>query len=192
MAEEENKQPIEPTTPEPEEAKKKAGNDDKGSEKAKDGITLSKEELSDMIKKRVANAVKEKEDAQKEAKRLASLSDDDRAKEEIANAKKETKDLQEQIEALKSEQARYNLTKEATKQLSSKGIDASDEVLNMLVASDADTTKSNIEAYSKAIADNTEKAKNALLKGKAPKTATVSEGGKLTIEDRINNRLKQK
>lgn len=192
MAEEENKQPIEPTTPEPEEAKKKAGNDDKGSEKVKDSITLSKEELSDMIKKRVAKAVKEKEDAQKEAKRLASLSDDDRAKEEIENAKKETKALQEQIEALKSEQARYNLTKEATKQLSSKGIDASDEVLNMLVASDADTTKSNIEAYSKAIADNTEKAKNALLKGKAPKTATVSEGGKLTIEDRINNRLKQK
>lgn len=192
MAEEENKQPIEPTKPDAEETTQEADNSDKGSEKVKDSITLSKDELSDMIKKRVANAVKEKEDAQKEAKRLASLSDDDRAKEEVAKAKKETKALQEQIEALKSEQARYNLTKEATKQLSSKGIDASDEVLNMLVASDAETTKSNIEAYSKAIADNTEKAKNELLKGKAPKTTTVSGGGKLTIEDRINNRLKQK
>lgn len=192
MAEEENKQPIEPTEPDAEETTQEADNGDKGSENVKDSITLSKEELSDMIKKRVANAVKEKEDAQKEAKRLASLSDDDRAKEEVARAKKETKALQEQIEALKSEQARYNLTKEATKQLSSKGIDASDEVLNMLVASDAETTKNNIEAYSKAIADNTEKAKNELLKGKAPKTTTVSGGGKLTIEDRINNRLKQK
>lgn len=192
MAEEENKQPIKPTEPNAEETTQEADNGDKGSEKVKDSITLSKEELSDMIKKRVANAVKEKEDAQKEAKRLASLSDDDRAKEEVAKAKKETKALQEQIEALKSEQARYNLTKEATKQLSSKGIDASDEVLNMLVASDAEITKNNIEAYSKAIADNTEKAKNELLKGKAPKTTTVSGGGKLTIEDRINNRLKQK
>ena len=192
MAEEENKQPIEPTEPDAKKTIQEADNGDKGSEKVKDSITLSKEELSDMIKKRVSNAVKEKEDAQKEAKRLASLSDDDRAKEEIENAKKETKALQGQIEALKSEQARYNLTKEATKQLSSKGIDASDEVLNMLVASDAETTKNNIEAYSKAIADNTEKAKNELLKGKAPKTATVSGGGKLTIEDRINNRLKQK
>lgn len=192
MAEEGNEQPIEPTRPDTEETTQEADNGDEGSEKVKDSITLSKDELSDMIKKRVANAVKEKEDAQKEAKRLASLSDDDRAKEEVAKAKKETKELQEQIEALKSEQARYNLTKEATKQLSSKGIDASDEVLNMLVANDAETTKNNIEAYSKAIADNTEKAKNELLKGKAPRTTTVSGGGKLTIEDRINNRLKQK
>ena len=190
VEETENKQPIEPTTPEPENTNDNAGNSDKGSEKTKDdSITLSKAELSEMIKKRVSNAVKERDEAQKEAKRLASLSDDDRAKEEIKQAKAEAKSLQDQVDALKLEQQRYNLTREATKQLSEKGIDASDTVLNMLVGSDADTTKSNIEAYSKAIADSTEKAKKELLKGKAPKTTTATDGPKESTRDKIAKRL---
>ena len=113
VEETENKQPTEPTTPEPENTNDNAGNSDKGSEKTKDdSITLSKAELSEMIKKRVSNAVKERDEAQKEAKRLASLSDDDRAKEEIKQAKAEAKSLQDQVDALKLEQQRYKHVKQ--------------------------------------------------------------------------------
>lgn len=164
----------------------------KGSEPKGDNITLSKDELSDMIKKRVAKAVAEKEEAQKEAKRLASLSDDERAKEEISKAQSQVADYKQQIEELKAEQQRYNLTKEATKQLASKGLDASEDVINMLVGSDADKTHTNIEAYAKAIADNTEKAKKAMLKGSAPKTTNIKDNGKLSIEDRINANLNKR
>ena len=59
----------------------------------------------------------------------------------------------------------------------------------MLVGSDADTTKSNIEAYSKAIADSTEKAKKELLKGKAPKTTTATDNPKESTRDKIAKRL---
>lgn len=187
-----NPEPIEtpePTeTPAPDDRKEKS-EDPKPKD---DNITISKDDLSNMIKKRVAKAVAEKEEAQKEAKRLASLSDDERAKEEIKKAQSQVTEYKQQIEQLKAEQQRYNLTKEATKQLSNKGINATDEVLNMLVGLDAETTNNNIKAYAQAIADNTEKAKKEMLKGKAPKTTNIKDNGKLSIEDRINANLNKK
>lgn len=119
-------------------------------------VTMTKDELNDRLARagksntskaveEALNAYKEQQKHEKdEAKRLAGLSAEEKANE---TAKK----LQEENELLKKQMARNEMTVEARKQISEKGIDVDDAILDILVTDEADTTVANIEAYAQAV-----------------------------------------
>ncbi|CAK1228521.1 DUF4355 domain-containing protein [Fructobacillus tropaeoli] len=121
-----------------------------------DKVTLTKAELNSRLdraaksnqKKAIEealNAYKEKQkEEENEAKRLKGMSAEEKANEL-------NKKLEEENRALKMKMARNEMTAEARKQITEKGVEVDDHILDLLVTDEADTTNANIEAYSEAV-----------------------------------------
>lgn len=137
-------------------------NDENQNHTQDDEVTMTKSELKSRLERAAKsnqkqaiedalNAYKEKQkEAENEAKRLKGLSAEEKANEM-------TKKLEAENRALKAKMARNEMTAEARKQITEKGIEVDDKILDLLVTDEADTTNANIEAYSEAVnraADN--------------------------------------
>ncbi|CAK1230525.1 hypothetical protein R82291_FJPPFKPJ_00697 [Fructobacillus cardui] len=131
-------------------------NEDKSNNAEEDKVTLTKAELNSRLdraaksnqKKAIEealNAYKEKQkEEENEAKRLKGMSAEEKANEL-------NKKLEEENRALKMKMARNEMTAEARKQITEKGVEVDDHILDLLVTDEADTTNANIEAYSEAV-----------------------------------------
>ncbi|QHJ83583.1 MAG: hypothetical protein [Caudoviricetes sp.] len=130
--------------------------DEKQNNTQDDKVTLTKAELKSRLdraaksnqKKAIEealNAYKEKQkEEENEAKRLKGMSAEEKANEL-------NKKLEEENRALKMKMARNEMTAEARKQITEKGVEVDDHILDLLVTDEADTTNANIEAYSEAV-----------------------------------------
>ena len=99
-----------------------------------------------------------------------------------------------ELNQLKTQAAIADMKKEARNVITEKGLNISDDLLSMLISTDADSTKSNIDEFvnlfNKAVAD----AVKERVKGKEPavgtSAATLTKDDILKIEDREERQRK--
>ena len=135
-------------------------------EPATEPSTLTAEAVSQMI----AEAFQGFEQRQSEAKKLAEMTDQQRAETERDSYKQQA--LQKQVEAAQ-------MQKTAREMLSEKGIHLPDSLVAAVVAEDAKTTKTQVEAFATLFTEAVENAVKERLKGEPPKTGA---SGRMTKE----------
>lgn len=140
----------------------------------------TQEDIDKMITTRLAQAEKKAEkekqkaiedalskaNEQREAEKLKNMSDTERQQEEL-------KALKSQLEELKLKDERATMATEVRKQLAEKNITVDDSLVEMIVSTDAETTKSRLEAFIKQFEKSVDTTLKAKLKGKTPKTGTT-------------------
>ena len=137
----------------------------------------------------IAKAKKEaKEKATKdfeEAKKLESMTQEEQKNYEINK-------LKEELATLKEKNTLSEMGEVARNILQEKGVIIPDSLVNAIITTDANTTKENIENFSRAYLDAVQQGIKASLKGKTPTSGTsvtMSKEDILKVEDRA---LRQK
>lgn len=143
--------------------------------KASDAPKYTDKDLDEIINKRFAKWQKEQQKAVDEAKKLAEMNAQQKAE-------YERDELQKQLADYKRKESLAEMTKTARKMLSDGGISVSDELLAMMVNTNAEETKAAIEGFSKAFNDAVENAVKARLKGEPPKRGATGGAASMTKE----------
>lgn len=140
-----------------------------GKESAKEPEKVTKaeakytdEDVDKIIARKVAEMEKKKQREMDEAKKLAEMNAQQKAEYERDQLRKELDDY-------KHKDAISEMTKTARKMLSDGGISINDELLAMMVTTDAKETKAAIDGFSKAFTEAVEKAVKERLKGEPPR-----------------------
>ena len=146
----------------------------------------SDEDIDKIISKKFAEWKSKEEKAVKEAERLAKLSAEEKANEERDKAVKRAEEAEAKL-------ARLDLIKEARSILNEAKVSISEELLEMLVTNDADTTKANISNFTKQYQADVEAAVKARIAGNAPKSggkATMTKEEIMAIKDNAERHAK--
>lgn len=140
-----------------------AGEDDKTNKKPnKKEKLFTQEEVNRIVKERLARALKDKEEAIKEAEKLAKMNAEQKREYELEKLRREN-------EELKKAQMRYELGREATKMLGEAGIMADDDVLSFVVRDDAEQTQKAVETFISIVDKLADMRMKEKLKGRPPK-----------------------
>lgn len=113
--------------------------------------------------KAIADAVAKVEEAQK----LAQMTEKEREAHE-------RKQLEEELTALKAEKAHASMMATARKMLSDDKISIPDEIINVLVTDDADSTAKAVKAFSAVFQTAVQNAVRDALKGGEPRRGSLS------------------
>ena len=138
------------------------------------------------IKTAIANEQKKwqnmTDDKVSEAEKMAQMNKEEKAEYRAAQLEKELAELKRQnaITAMRSE---------ARKMLDEQGINLPDDLIQNIVAEDADTTKTNVEAFAKAYKEAVQAAVKEALKGNTPQasrsdTKGITKEQILAVKDR--------
>lgn len=123
--------------------------------------------------------------AQDEAAKLAKMNEAQKQQYELEKQQKANEDLQAEIEKLKQERVHIELSKTAASLLQENGIDATDGILNFVVGKDAESTKTNIDAFVKIVEAQVKKAEVARATGSTPKVITHTGNTMSEIDKRL-------
>lgn len=148
------------------------------STKTADEKKYSDADLDKIIGKKFAQWQEKKEKEVKEAEKLAKMSEQEKAEHQ-------RDELQKELDALKKEKALAEMSKTARKLLSEKNITVSDELLSMMVTTDATETKTAIDSFAKLFEESVESTVKERLRGEVPKTSTGASAPLTEIEKRI-------
>lgn len=117
-------------------------------------INLTQEQFNDRLKraseKAAADAIKKYQDEQKAKEDQAKLL---AGKSEAEKLKIQNQQLQQTIDNLAKDKQRTEMVSTARTQLVEAGIKASDEILNVIVTDDAESTSANIKTYIAGVKD---------------------------------------
>lgn len=141
--------------PEPEDPRKKA--------------KYSDEDVDKMFDKKFAQWEAKKQKEIDEAKRLANMSAEEKKD-------KEMKDLQARLASFEAQANAAKMAEAARGIFKDKGVTAPDAIVNMLIADDAETTKSAVEAYIEVFQNEVQEAVKKALAGKEPARGTGGTG----------------
>lgn len=130
-------------------------------------VKYTDDDLDKIINKKFAEWQEKKQKEIDEAKKLAGMSAQEKTEHELNETK-------QQLEMLMKQQTLTEMSKTARSILSEKNINVSDDLLSMLVSSDADKTKSNIDSFVTLFQSSVKSAVAEALKGNVPKTGTTS------------------
>lgn len=146
--------------------------DDKkdGDDKKNDYVTVEE------LQRRLKQKDKEKENAVKEAEKLAKMNKDQKNEYEMEKLRKENEELR-QREAMNA------MRNEARSMFSEKNITATDDLLDIVVTTEAESTQKNIDALTNVINNIVKEQVKESLRNGAPKN--VKSGG-MTREDIMN------
>lgn len=122
-------------------------------------------EVDELIKRKKAEWEKTRKKEDDEAKKFAKMNAQEKAE-------YKQQQLEKRIQELEDEKTLAGMRDEARKQLSEKGINISDNLLEFMVSKDAEKTKKAVDSF----ADLFNAAVNEAVKGKARQT-TPKEGG---------------
>jgi hypothetical protein len=141
---------------------------DTGKEAPKPELKYSDDDVNRIVKQKHAEWNKQQQKAVDEAKKLAEMNAQQKAEYERDQFKKE-------LEELKRKDSLSEMTKTARKMLTEKNINVSDELLAMMVTTDAEETKTAIDGFVKLFTEHVESAVKERLKGEPPRRG--SSGG---------------
>lgn len=122
-------------------------------------------DVDKLIDQKFAEWQKKQEKAVSEAKKLAEMNAQQKAE-------YQRDELQKELDALKKKDALAEMTKTARKMLSENSINVPDELLAMMVTTDAAETKAAIDGFAKVFKDALENAVKERLKGTPPTKGT--------------------
>lgn len=151
--------------------------------------TFTQSEVNEMIQKRVARAMKDKnseiESAKNEATKLAKMNKDQKKDYELQQA-------QQQAQEAEAKLARYQLRDTARKQLVDGGYTPTDADIDLIVTDKAESTQANAQALLDMVERIKSSVRNDLLKGTTPKaggpqvkTPSESQFDKMSYSDRL-------
>lgn len=103
-----------------------------------------------------------------EAEKLAQMTREEKAE-------YRAKQLEKELEDYKRKESLSEMTKTARKMLTDSGITINDDLLSMLVDTDADKTKATVDGFTKAFTEAVESAVKERLKGEPPKRGTGTQ-----------------
>lgn len=158
-----------------------------GTEKAADGADTQSDgeekkytdkDLDEIINKRFARWQAQQEKKVSEVKKLAEMDAQQRAEYERDQYKKE-------LDELKKQATLSEMSREARKILSGDGITIPDELLTLMVTTDATETKEAIGSFAKLFHEAVEAAVKDRLKGEPPRKGAGAPA-KMTKEDILN------
>lgn len=141
--------------------------------------------VKDRIARERADHAKAIEEAKAEAAKLAKMNEDQKRQYEAEKQQEENKKLQEENAKLTMELARVELNKTAADILQKNDIDATPDVIGLVVGADAEETKANIDAFVKAVEAQVKKAETARATGTTPRNIVNNSGTISEIEKRI-------
>lgn len=142
-------------------------------------LKYTDEDVDKLFNKKFAEWEKKKQKEIDEAKKLAEMNAQERAEHE-------RDELQKKLDALEKKDTLSEMTKTARKMLSDEGVSVPDEVLAMIVDTDAEKTKAAVDAFGKAFKDAVESAVKEKLKGNPPRKGTSGGGTTMTKEQILN------
>ena len=152
-----------------------------GEKDGKDEKKYSDADLDAILNKKFAKWQKDQEKAVNEAKKLASMSEQEKAEHE-------RDELQKELDALKKANNLADMGKQARKMLNEDGINIPDDLVNLIIAEDAETTKETVQQFSKLFKTAVQDAVKEALKGQTPGTGsssgTVTKEQIMAIKDR--------
>lgn len=152
----------------------------KASEPAKDAKPESEKKYTDadvdkLIDQKFAEWQKKQEKAVNEAKKLAEMNAQQKAE-------YQRDELQKELDALKKKDALAEMTKTARKMLSENSINVPDELLALLVSTNAEETKTAVDGFAKVFKEALENAVKDRLKGAPPKRGSGNSSPVMTKE----------
>lgn len=146
---------------------RKSGETAPESEENKPDAKYTDEDVNRLLNRKFAEWQSKKEKELEEAKRLASMSEQEKLQHERDA-------MQKKLDALLQQQTLSEMSKEARRILSDKGINVDDNLLGMLVSDDADKTKKTVDSFVSLFQESIKKAVADALKGSTPKTGSTS------------------
>ena len=123
------------------------------------------EDVNKLIDQKFAEWQKKQQKAVDEAQKLATMN-------ATQKAEYERDQLRQELNEYKRQASLAEMSKTARKMLADDGISVSDELLSMLVTTNADDTKTAVDGFSKAFTEAVESAVKERLKGEPPKRGT--------------------
>ena len=145
-----------------------AAGQDKETKDAKTGTDEKKysdADLDRIINKKFAAWQDKKQKEVDEAQKLAAMT-------ATQKAEYERDKLQKELDEYKRKDSLAEMSKTARKILADDGISVSDELLSVLVTTDAEKTKAAVDGFKKAFKDAVDAAVKEKLKGEPPKKGT--------------------
>ncbi len=130
-------------------------------------LKYSEEDIDRIINQKFAKWKKAEETRINEAEKLAKMNAQQKAE-------YESEKLKEELNILRAEKVKAELTAQARRMLSESDITINDELLNIIVSGDAETTKNSVENFSKLYKEALQQGIANALKGNAPKSGTKS------------------
>lgn len=130
--------------------------------KKDDEPKYTEKEVDDIINKKFAKWQEKKQKEVDEAQKLATMN-------ATQKAEYERDQLQKELDEYKKQASLAEMSKTARKMLSDSGITVPDELLTMLVSTEAEQTKTAVDAFSKVFKEAVDSAVKERLKGEPPK-----------------------
>lgn len=166
---------------------KNEGEKDDNEEKETKTLTLTQEELDEMIKKAKARdrksfrtqLEKEFKAEQEEAARVAKMSAEEKVQHDLEQ-------YQARVAELEAEAERVKLAKHAAASLKEKDIEATDDLLSFLVGKDEEDTDEKVSAFIALFEGMIEKKEKEKAKGTTPKSTSLEHREISEIQKRIN------
>ena len=173
--------------PDPEEPETESEVEEEEQEKEPDKISLTQAELDEMIKKAKAKdrqafrnrLEKEFKAEQAEAEKKAKMSAEDKVKYELEQ-------YQKRVQELEAAQTKALLSKEATRLLKDKDIDANDDILEFLVGTDEEDTGKRVDAFVAIVEGAVERREKSRATGRTPKSTDTKHEEVSELQKRIN------
>lgn len=151
---------------------------DTGKEAQKPELKYSDEDVDRIVKSRLAREREQAKKEKEEAEKLAEMNATQKAEYERDQLKKE-------LAELKRKDALSEMTKVARKMLTEKDINIPDELLSMMVTTDAQETKQAVDSFAKLYKESVDAAVKAKLKGEPPRAGSGTSSPVSEIEKRI-------
>lgn len=125
--------------------------------------------ISQKFAKWAADRDKAVEDARKEGEKLAKMNADQKQAYALEQAQKEAESLKEQVAKYQAMEEQAQLRKSAAEIFSKDyRLDVSDDILDLVVGSDADSTNANIQKMAAALQASKEAGEKARATGTTP------------------------
>lgn len=132
-------------------------------------------DLDDIISKKFAKWQEKKQKEVDEAKKLAEMN-------ATQKAEYQRDQLQKELDKLKKENAMSEMMKVSRKMLSEDGINLPDELLSLIVSTDAEETKTAVSGFSGLFKEAVENAVKERLKGEPPRKGSGAAPAAMTKE----------
>lgn len=137
------------------------------------------DDVDKIVKARLAREREQAKKEKEEAEKLAEMNATQKAEYERDQLKKE-------LAELKRKDALSEMTKVARKMLTEKDINVPDELLSMMVTTDAQETKQAVDGFAKLYKESVDAAVKARLKGEPPRVGSGTSSPVSEIQKRIN------
>lgn len=140
-------------------------------DKEEDAPKYTDKDVDRLINQKFAEWQKKQDKAVDEAKKLSAMNAQQKAEYERDK-------LQKELDEYKRKDSLAEMTKSARKMLSDGGITINDDLLGVMVTTDAEQTKAAIDGFAEAFKEAVEAAVKERLKGEPPRKGT---GGAATM-----------